>query len=180
MRPNDALFFYDWEFEEDGTTIEPISLGMVYGDETLYLLNSDYNWEKTTPWLKASVLPVLKDTRLPQPIEVPEKEIGDRILEFIKKYNNGLNPVKLIGYYDEYDHVCLAQRFGPMSKLPGFIPMHSYDLKQWTDDLGNPRLPKEENAIEHHALADALWNKTAFEWLKTHFKHPAWSSLDTE
>lgn len=38
------------------------------------------------------------------------------------------------------------------------------DLKQWCDDLGNPRLP-EQGKGAHHALADAKWNRVAWQFL---------------
>lgn len=38
-------------------------------------------------------------------------------------------------------------------------------LKQWCKMLGDPRLP-EQGKGEHHALADARWNKQAYEFLQ--------------
>jgi hypothetical protein len=43
--------------------------------------------------------------------------------------------------------------------------MYCRDLKQMCDDLGNPQLPKQDSA-EHHALADARWNKQVFAFLQ--------------
>ncbi len=45
--------------------------------------------------------------------------------------------------------------------------MYCKDIKQWCDELGNPKLP-EQGKSEHHALADAKWNKEAWEFLSTY------------
>ena len=70
------------------------------------------------------------------------------------------------GYYADYDWVVLCQLFGAMINLPKGWPMYCKDLKQLCDDLGNPNLgeavPQKD---EHHALADARWNKDVYAFL---------------
>jgi hypothetical protein len=44
------------------------------------------------------------------------------------------------------------------------VDMYCRDIKQWADDLGNPRLPKR-GSDEHNALLDARWNKLAWDHL---------------
>jgi len=44
--------------------------------------------------------------------------------------------------------------------------MYCRDIKQMADDRGNPQLPKE-GKDEHHALADARWNRRAWEFLSS-------------
>ena len=34
------------------------------------------------------------------------------------------------------------------------------------DDIGNPKVPDEFKSDEHHALADAKWNKKVYEWVQ--------------
>lgn len=46
----------------------------------------------------------------------------------------------------------------------GKFPMYSMDIKQLCVMMGNPELPKQEST-EHHALADAKWNKQAYDFL---------------
>lgn len=65
--------------------------------------------------------------------------------------------VELWAWYAAYDHVCLAQLWGPMVNLPEGIPKHTGDLKQECDRLGNVTLPGHPGC-EHHALADARHN----------------------
>lgn len=65
--------------------------------------------------------------------------------------------VKMWAYYGAYDHVRLAQIWGPMSDLPAHIPMLTHDLKSESMRLGDPAPPKREG-VEHNALADARYN----------------------
>lgn len=51
-----------------------------------------------------------------------------------------------------------------MIDLPKGFPMYCRDIKQWADDLGNPKLP-EQASTEHNALADARWNREAWQFL---------------
>ncbi len=71
---------------------------------------------------------------------------------------------ELWGYYAAYDHVALCQLFGTMMDLPKGWPMWTHDIKQLCETLGDPQLP-EQGKGEHHALADARWNKQVYEWL---------------
>lgn len=68
------------------------------------------------------------------------------------------------GYYADYDWVVMCQLHGTMMDLPKEWPMYCCDIKQWCDQLGNPQLP-EQGKDEHNALADAHWNKLAFDLL---------------
>lgn len=52
-----------------------------------------------------------------------------------------------------------------MMDLPKSFPMYCKDLKQWCDQLGNPKLPEQAEG-EHNALADARHNKLMWEFLK--------------
>lgn len=67
-------------------------------------------------------------------------------------------------YYGAYDHVALAQLYGPMIDLPKGWPMYTHDLMQWCDMLGNPQLPVQSKG-EHNALADAKHNRVMWEFL---------------
>lgn len=65
--------------------------------------------------------------------------------------------VKMWAWYGAYDHVRLAQCWGPMIDLPTHVPMLTHDLKSEHMRLGKPELPKQEGK-EHNALEDALGN----------------------
>lgn len=72
--------------------------------------------------------------------------------------------VEFYGWYCDYDWVVFCQLFGKMIDLPNGFPMYCKDIKQMCDDLGNPKLPLQYED-EHHALNDARWIKTAYEFL---------------
>jgi hypothetical protein len=64
-------------------------------------------------------------------------------------------------YYADYDWVALCQLYGTMMDLPKGWPMYCRDLKQVADERGATLPPQQ--GTEHHALADAIWTKAAWE-----------------
>lgn len=70
-------------------------------------------------------------------------------------------PPSLWAYYGAYDHVALAQLYGPMIKLPKGIPMFTNDIMQLLEARENADNPVElppPFPNQHNALADARWN----------------------
>lgn len=65
--------------------------------------------------------------------------------------------VQLWAWYGAYDHVVLAQLWGPMINLPHHVPMHTNDLKSENMRLGGVEVPKQKGGI-HNALEDARHN----------------------
>lgn len=148
-------FWLDTEFYEDGKTIELISIGIVAEDGRTYYTetgNAPF-LASQSDWLKANVLPHLTGH------ELPRSAIAGDLIEFM-----GEKP-EIWGYYADYDWVVLCQLYGRMIDLPKGWPMFCLDVKQLCFHLGNPKLPKQMST-EHHALADAVWIKTAYEWLR--------------
>jgi hypothetical protein len=45
--------------------------------------------------------------------------------------------------------------------------MYTNDIKQWCEQLGNPKLP-EQGKGEHNALLDAKWNRQAWDFLRSY------------
>lgn len=172
------LFWYDTEFIENGRTIELLSIGMVAEDgRELYFENSDATYNDASEWVVENVLPHLWHRQPDKSVfngwsnQVNHRgglESHKNIAWEIKRF---CDPVKfgkpeLWAYYADYDHVALCQLFGTMMDLPSGWPMYTKDIKQFCDDLGNPKLP-EQGKGEHNALADAKWNRRAFEYLLT-------------
>ncbi len=146
--------WFDTEFIEDGKTIDLISIGMVREDGRTYYAETD-QWipGKASQWVKDNVIIHLQGGDAIKPRDV----IAHEIIEFA-----GDDPI-FWGYYADYDWVVLCWLYGTMMDLPKGWPMYCRDIKQLCDDLGNPKLPEQDG--EHHALADACWNKQAWEFL---------------
>jgi len=183
--------FYDTEFIDDGHTIDLISIGMVAdtGDE-YYAVSNEFNMSKfaRNPWLVENVWPSLPQIRgdarmrilssgmpgwarprhwvLRDLFDETAREVESRALiaarvhEFLMSFDDR----ELWAWYGAYDHVALAQLWGPMANLPHGIPMFTNDLKQEAMRLGNPTVPKQTNGA-HNALEDARHNKVIAEFL---------------
>lgn len=156
-------YFYDTEFIENGKTIELLSIGIVADDgRELYLQTHRAAFYHKHPdqcpneWVRENVVPFLTD------LDQDYGEMRAMLLEFCDPEKYG--KPELWGYYSAYDHVALCQLFGAMIDLPKGWPMYTRDLKQWCDQIGNPRLP-EQGKGEHHALADARWNRQVWKFL---------------
>lgn len=169
-------YFYDTEFIEDGKTIDLISIGIVADDgRSYYAISTEFKAKKASQWVKDNVLAHLPERRvnLSDPSVSPRvkseslawksrAQIKTDLLRFIVPVD-GAKP-ELWGYYADYDHVALCQLFGTMMDLPKGWPMYTRDIKQLCVERGDPKLP-EQGKGEHHALADAQWNKQAYEFL---------------
>jgi len=143
-------YFFDWEFHDDGKTIEPISIGIVAEDGSALYLELPYNIPRieADPWIMENVVPHLEGVTVPreQACESINKWVGD-------------DP-EFWAYYADYDWVVLCQLFGGMLKLPKRFPKLCLDLQQWWIQLGRPEGVKPPAHFgEHHALADARWNR---------------------
>jgi hypothetical protein len=142
-------YWFDTEFIEDGRTINLISI--------------------------LDLEPILSG-----PTWRIRREIAQEILAFCdprRPWKNGeAAKPEFWAYYADYDWVVLCQLFGRMIDLPKGWPMYCRDIKQQADEVeetmrrlnSDPtyklRLP-EQGESEHHALADARWNRTAWEYL---------------
>lgn len=169
-------YFYDTEFIEDGHTIDLISIGMVAEDgRSYYAISTGFNPKKASAWVQANVLVHLP----PRYVNFSDVSVSPRLKEESRAWRNrtdiredlrrfvGDDPKpEFWGYYADYDHVALCQLFGRMIDLPKGWPMYTRDLKQWCVQLGDPELPKQDEG-EHHALADARWNKQVYDFLES-------------
>lgn len=157
-------YWYDCEFIDDGKTIDLISIGIVAEDgREFYVESADFDKGKANQWVRAHVLPQLKGGEY----RWPRHSIKVTLLDFLDIEDYGTP--ELWGYYSAYDHVAFCQIFGTMMDLPKGYPMYTRDIKQWCVMLGDPKLP-EQGEGEHNALADARWNRAAWEFLH-HLEH---------
>lgn len=170
-------YFYDCEFLEDGTTIEPISIGMVAEDgREYYAVNRDMPWHRIVqhPWLRANVVPhlplrpdfpVLELDRT-DPAVKPVPVIAAELVRFIAAGASDRADNELWAYYAAYDHVMLCQLWGRMIDLPKCVPMFTHDLQQVAAMLGvNLERLAGKPEDEHNALADARWDARAWRAL---------------
>lgn len=169
-------YWLDTEFIEDGKTIDLISIGIVAEDgREFYAESTDANLLRASDWVKVNVLPHLwhrsndytagnawiRDGGVGGLLN--RRDISILLLGFCHPETYG--KPEFWGYYADYDWVVLCQLFGTMMDLPKSWPMYCRDIKQLCDDKGNPPLP-EQGKGEHHALADARWNRVAWEFLE--------------
>lgn len=97
------------------------------------------------------------------------------------------NPSTFYAYYADYDWVVFCSLFGRMLDLPKGYPMYCRDLKQMLDETVTAQLvewgktPAEFDMLnhiktlpeyptqqdEHHALADARWDRSLHQFLKS-------------
>lgn len=160
-------YFYDWEFQENGTTIIPISLGMVSEDDReLYLVNKNFfnavrrGELEVIPWLKENVLPHISEQDEVE-FGAPLSSFGAVVQSFISdngKYKSR-DEIELWGYFSAYDHVALAQLWGPMINLPKPVPMFTNDLMTISRGRTIAFTPEQE----HNSLSDARWNRKVWK-----------------
>ncbi|KAB7761207.1 3'-5' exoribonuclease domain-containing protein [Mycolicibacterium mucogenicum] len=186
-----TVYCYDTEFLDDGRTIELISIGIVADDgREYYAANSDMQMERikepANAWLVRNVLPHLPivgraalerylahpQGQHPKPsistvdldrtstLVKPKWVIANEVREFLLADGDD---VELWAYYAAYDHVALAQLWGPMMNLPKGIPMWTHDLMQLLEQLSDGFVMPEQVGDEHHALADARWNRQVYD-----------------
>jgi hypothetical protein len=186
-------FWYDTEFLEDGRTIDLISIGIVAEDgREYYAVNADAPWARVWEhtWLRDNVVPSLPTVPLeyPHPGLLRGQQVGidwghetvrskKVIAEHVRKFLTAHNgPVELWGYFSAYDHVVLAQLFGPMIKLPAGLPMWTNDIQQFAAMVGFPtnRYP-QQTGTAHNALDDARWTRQCWTAI-----NDAWIEMQKE
>jgi len=158
-------YFIDTEFSELGPhlPIDLISIGIVAEDgREFYAVSTEFREADCSDWVQKNVLPYLLGVVRVGIGQASLKEIRAAILKFCDPEQYG--KPRFWGYYADYDWVVFCQIFGAMANLPKGWPMYCRDLKQWCDDLDNPKLPKQDST-EHNALHDARWNKQVWEFL---------------
>lgn len=146
--------WFDTEFIEDGKTIDLISIGMVREDgQTYYAESSECDLSKASQWVTDNVI-----VHLRRDWTSSRARIAADIVDFV-----GEKP-EFWAYYADYDWVVLCQLFGTMMDLPEGWPMYCRDLQQERDRLGIKDWPML-TTTEHHALSDAQWTRTMWDWL---------------
>ncbi len=161
-------WFFDTEFDEDGKTIELISIGLVSDEgHEYYAVSRQFDPLHCNEWVRQHVLgklPVAGD-----PLWKSRAVIRDEIQALVK---SGKGTPKFWAYYADYDWVVLCQLFGRMVDLPPDFPKYCRDLKQRLDDYDFrwTDLPERAPGMEHHALEDARWVREGTLYLDRFYK----------
>jgi hypothetical protein len=156
-------YFHDTEFDEDGKTINLISIGIVAEDgREFYACNTAADERWVRPWVRDNVFPHLPpraDTAW-----MTRGGIREGIENFIAA---GHSRPEFWCYYGASDWVVFYQLWGRLLDMPKGYPKWFRELKQLAVDVDDPDLntlvPKPPNA--HHALADARWNRDVYNAL---------------
>lgn len=172
-------YSYDFEFEDNGKTIIPISLGMISDDDReLYLINKEYMqsyfdgeeyyWKDEpsiiTEWLNENVLSKIsqEDVHLFGESYMYWPRIVEDFISHDGLYTSR-DEIELVGWYAAYDHVALAQMWGPMINLPDVVPMYSRELEDFRRQQKTPKRDKIKWP-EHHALMDARYQRAIYRY----------------
>jgi hypothetical protein len=173
----------DWEFNENGVLVRPISVGFVCEDgRELYLINAEQDLSlfaednERGEFLRAEVLPFLPimkgrldpyvwDTAHPD----YEKHVFSRaamraqILTFMQA-SKGMP--ELWANYAVYDMICLNQLWGSMRDKDPILPWYCNDLQQMLRSyVINPAsLPQQHPGTLHNALGDARHLRDCHDW----------------
>lgn len=179
--------YYDFEFLEDGVTIEPISVGMVDDEGREYYAVFEEIADHDT-WGRIIGHDFLSRYVVPH-LPLVEREPGHEFVDVLDTYHpdvkkrwkireeiqdflipagapmfEGQQGISLWAYFAAYDHVSLAQLWGSMVALPPGIPMRTNDLAQEAERLGVDVLPAHPGT-PHHSLHDARHDKLIGEFL---------------
>lgn len=153
-------FFFDTEFHEDKHGIELISIGIVKANgEEYYAVNSNYDQNRATPWLKENVVKKLHPSRYDKPYFRSEKQMRADIDSFCH------DMTEVWGYCAAHDWYLLNRLMGGMMHKPAHWPWNCYDIKQAMMGRKVPyhALPPYHNPEVHNALNDARWTRSAYQ-----------------
>lgn len=164
-------YCYDAEFLDDGSTIELISIGIVSGTgREYYAVNEEMPIKRIRRhrWLMANVVPGLPrpagdwNNHMPRDwlFDYGNRAVRkrDRIAAEVAEFLLAEDAPVLWANYSAYDHVVLAQLWGPMSELPAGIPMRTNDIQQELDRTPHDFEVPAQTVGVHNALDDARHN----------------------
>ncbi len=154
-------YYLDTEFNDNGLTIDMISIALVSEDgREYYAVSNEFDESRCGEWLQKNVL-----------AHLPPKETWktrDRIAAEIYKFTNPrFNPPEFWAYFAAYDWVVFCQLYGRMLELPPGFPHGIMDIRQI---LVENKIPKNDlppqKGIAHDALNDARWVRDCHLWIK--------------
>jgi hypothetical protein len=148
-------YYLDTEFIDVGYELRPLSIGLVSDDGREYYAQwFDTDSREAEEWVRQHVLPLFDNVSWRY-----GNEIKTEILAFI-----GTNIPEFWGYDPGNDWKIFSKLIEPW---PEQWPRHCHDLKKLAKQkkiYGRQGLPPQTE--QHHALADARWNKIAHTFLQ--------------
>lgn len=171
-------YFYDFEFLDDGKTIEPISIGVVAEDgrEFYAVWDNALDVCRKDSWLMENVAPSLplnpndqRELDLSFGSVREPRNIRSMLHAFFMSAKDENEPVELWGWFVSYDHVLLSQLWGKMIDVPSPIPQYSNDIRSLATWFGVKKFPTQLGGT-HNALADARHNKVVYDYIVERIK----------
>lgn len=169
--------YLDTEFlTSDPTTSGLVSIGLTDDSgRDYYAVNAQMDAVSVHnhPWMRANVWPYLPNGApdgLPHLLNYahPDVKDDDQIREEIADYfalDGEDQETHLYAYYGGQDIFRLHSLWGhDWANMPDQIPTWFFDLKALRVQAGNPEMPPQDDN-EHHALADARYNRRMHEHL---------------
>lgn len=157
-------WYLDTEFNEDGHTIDLISIALCSEDgRDYYAVSDEFDEARCNDWVKQHVLPIVGNHP-----RSSRKDIAADIRELVLRPVRGVatQVPEFWAYHADYDWVALCQLFGTMMDLPRGMPMYCNDLQQLVQmfRIADSDLPVQTEAV-HNALADARWARDTHEFV---------------
>jgi hypothetical protein len=150
-----------------------VSIGLTDDDgNDYYAVNADQNWDAyKIPWMRENVWPYLPHRAAagePGVLDLTHPDVKPiaQIREDIKAYfGQHRRPAHLYAWYGGQDIARLHSLWdNDWSAMPGDIPRWFHELQSLAHQAGDPQLPVQDSG-EHHALADAKYNRQLHEFL---------------
>lgn len=172
-------YYYDTEFIDDGETVDLVSIGIVAEDgREFYAVSNAFDIRKfcANPWLLENVAPSLPLAKCGPgcrcmngfhlDVDHPSLRSRGQIARAVQGFLLVDGHPELWSWYPAYDHVALAQLFGPMADLPKGIPMTTKDIQQEIERLEIDGVLPDPPAGQHNALIDAHYHRQLWDWCR--------------
>lgn len=175
--------WFDTEFIDTGDEIILLSIGVVRDDgATYYAEPAGAPIDEADEWVRENVIPkmtrfsglLLRDGQaIVAPRDSPtwrevvksRRKIAEELVEFA-----GASP-QWWAYVSAFDWVALSQLYGPLVKRPQGWPFGAFDIAQQFCLAGMSGKPTDwvpAPVHEHHALADAQWDRALWQRIQDH------------
>ena len=144
--------FFDTEFIDNGSRVDPVSIGLVREDGAEYYAEYlEADWTQAKSWMWENVHPYLTG-----PVK-SKVDIAYDLKEFC-----GSRP-KFWAYFCSYDWLVMCQTFGGFLEVPYNWPNYCNDLIVEANRIKfDPYAIAQEGTL-HNALEDAKWNKKLYD-----------------